>query len=604
MVDRQVARDRTRDYISFMECDAGDNWLSEVEAQLSAWLRRKGLDVDLTANSELQSGTTKLTVRRHENDGVRDLYFSLSEDGGKLGVWSTELFAHDENGSKDWISLTVGNSLGKFVKTPALARYLMDVLPLRDSRLDLTGRPQLWKLEDVDQLLELLQDESRHGLAFIAGSDNSSQIDLNAYVKKVEVWSKEVFGLAQVVVLDPAATAEFAARVGLAQSVPPWTLRTYHPGVRFSDPIDGRRHRILGTTRLATKSDHAIQYLLGEVARQQAASRPQDVSLLKVIRRFARIENRRLVEEVRAIPAPASTDVETVSAPPQVGVVEGAADLHELAEQVGLVKRMLGLKRVTEQALREVLARITGADEGGRSLAALKRRVDTLQLEKEAVEDENRLLHESLNDAQLETDYTSLQLDDRDSKIRWLEARLRERGDYEASYIAVPEEFRSDAPGDFKELLDRIARIEGIQFTGVDEDVERLDLIDSNGAALRTAWDAVQVLGDYVRARREGTFDKGLDHFIKYTPEGYRTISSGKFAETETGVTMRSFGAERIFPVPDFVHSSGRVAMKAHFKLARIGLTSPRMYIYDVNPATPLVCIGYIGAHLTNTQTN
>lgn len=43
--------------------------------------------------------------------------------------------------------------------------------------------------------------------------------------------------------------------------------------------------------------------------------------------------------------------------------------------------------------------------------------------------------------------------------------------------------------------------------------------------------------------------------------------------------------------------------MKAHFKLARIGMVSPRMYVFDGHPADPRVFIGYIGPHLTNTQT-
>jgi len=44
--------------------------------------------------------------------------------------------------------------------------------------------------------------------------------------------------------------------------------------------------------------------------------------------------------------------------------------------------------------------------------------------------------------------------------------------------------------------------------------------------------------------------------------------------------------------------------MTAHFKLGRIGMVSPRLYFFDDYTKTGKVYIGYIGPHLTNTQTN
>jgi len=69
-------------------------------------------------------------------------------------------------------------------------------------------------------------------------------------------------------------------------------------------------------------------------------------------------------------------------------------------------------------------------------------------------------------------------------------------------------------------------------------------------------------------------------------------------------MTMKAHGSERVFPVPKYLDPSGKVAMQAHFKLASIGMTSPRMYIYDGHPDIPEVFIGYIGPHLTNMQSN
>jgi hypothetical protein len=67
---------------------------------------------------------------------------------------------------------------------------------------------------------------------------------------------------------------------------------------------------------------------------------------------------------------------------------------------------------------------------------------------------------------------------------------------------------------------------------------------------------------------------------------------------------MKGFGDERQLPVPTSVDPSGTATMKAHFKLGRIGMVSPRMYVLDRFSEDGCVYVGYIGAHLTNTQTN
>jgi hypothetical protein len=44
--------------------------------------------------------------------------------------------------------------------------------------------------------------------------------------------------------------------------------------------------------------------------------------------------------------------------------------------------------------------------------------------------------------------------------------------------------------------------------------------------------------------------------------------------------------------------------MVSHFKLARIGLVSPRLYYFDNYTNDRSVYVGYLGPHLRNTQTN
>jgi len=620
-----AVRDRSRDYVAFMECGAGDAWLPQVDSQVASWLREKGFDVDLSVAGDHALGSSRLMVRRATEGHSADLYLRLTEDGGSGGIWTTDLVAHDEPGAKDWISLTVSNSLGKFVAVPRVARYLMQVLPLRDSALDFTDKPQLFGESDIDALVALLADDTRHGLVFVAGSNATSGIPLQPYVDKVGEWARQVFGLAQVIVLDPLATAAFAARVGDDFEAPAWSIRTYQPDVRFGDWLDRRRHRILGTSRLGTQSDTAIQHLLGDVARQQAATRPLDPSLVRVSRRFARLENRRLVDQLETSPrlelmagGPETISGDQVHVDVVVGVEHEVADrspiepvvddrerlLREALGQVSLVKRVLGLKQITEVALKEFVAQFSRQDAERAAIAALQARVEALQSEKEAAEDVNRVLLDALDGAQLEAEVARMDVDNRDAKVRWLEARLKEHNDFEAAYQQVPVEFLETRPRNFADLLERLSQFQGVLFTGDVSEVERLNQIDTNDAALRVAWDAALTLEDYVRARRAGDCSQGLDYYINHTPSGYRTFPPGKFGETETGITMRQHGDERIFPVPTTVDASGTVTMKAHFKLARIGMATPRMYVLDGHPGEPIVYIGYLGTHLTNTQTN
>lgn len=92
--------------------------------------------------------------------------------------------------------------------------------------------------------------------------------------------------------------------------------------------------------------------------------------------------------------------------------------------------------------------------------------------------------------------------------------------------------------------------------------------------------------------------------YLQNTPSGYRTFPPNKFAETETSATMDQWGDQRVFPVPSEIDISGRKTMQAHFKLGRVGMVTPRMYVLDCWATHKHVYVGYIGPHLRNTQTN
>lgn len=237
-----------RNYAAFMRCDAGEHWMADVEKRLTSWLHEKNIDLDLKDNDELTFDTVYVKVGRFDGDRARDLRLDLVERQPGTGTWTTEVLAHDESGAQNWLHITVANDEGRFVSVPRVARYLMRVLPLGDSFIVFADHPQIYRTEDVNALRELLTDQDRHGLVFVAGTSDADKIPLDSFVNMVGRWTGEVYGLAQVVVLDPAATQKFERVMENGLSVRPWTIRTYRPGVDTANMTDARRHRTMGTT--------------------------------------------------------------------------------------------------------------------------------------------------------------------------------------------------------------------------------------------------------------------------------------------------------------------------------------------------------------------
>ena len=610
-----------RDYVAFMECRSAEPWMDSFTSELQTWLHSKGLPVDAADSHDHVAGSTRLSVRRLASPGAESLRMTLLEDSPKQGRFTTELLAHRDPVG-DWISVTVRNSQGTFVNVPRLVRRLATTLQLHDGALDFSEVPRLFTSDDLDQLLAMLRDGRRHGLVFVVGTPPGYAEDMSPLVTQMTNWARETAGLARIVVLDPAATSAFARRVGEDFEVPHWAVRGFRPSVRFDVPADSRRHRYVTLSRLARLGDHGITMLLGDIARQETIDRPAEPVEQEVRRLFARAENRRLVDRVREPEVPTesdpvvpdkaegvttSTDVATEpptpepvgpTTPPETEPDSGTEPTGEagVREQLTLVQRLLGIPRITENALKDFLARVRRSVRTD-AVTALEERIDQLQAQLEKAEDENRELDAALTEADYELDFARLTEEETAARMKWLEARLKDHNDFEHTYAAVPEEYLVASPNNFDDLLERIEQFPTVEFTGDRSECIKLDMQSNADTALGWAWDAVLVLADYARARQEGACEHGLDHYINHTPPGFRTMSAGRFAETETSTTMQQHGASRMFRVPTSVDSTGSVPMKAHFKLDRRGLY-PRMHIYDGHPTSPRIFIGYIGPHL------
>ncbi|HEY9474152.1 MAG TPA: hypothetical protein VIS06_09915, partial [Mycobacteriales bacterium] len=515
---------------------------------------------------------------------------------------------------KGWLLVDVSNEQGRWVDVPGLARNLIQAMDVHDGGvLELTDSPTVITSARVDELAEVICDPRRNGLVFVAGTGH--ELSFDPFVRQVGRWTRQVLGQAETVVLDPDATTAFTQAMG-THGVQPWTLRTFRPDVDPARDGDELRHRFITTKRLARADDRDTVRLLGRIARGHAAARTLPAEVTSVAHALTRVENRYVIDAITP-----QQDTVTLSETPDLGhgVVrqpdpevldtgqfgDVAAEAASYLAQIGLAKQILGLDSLDAESLRGLAQRAATAVDAV-ALDNVTRQLDAQQERIERLEAEKNALTEQLEEAELAHAITDEERTGLEDQVRWLRRRLREREDFEGAFAPMPSEEITQYPTDHSELMDRLPELErlGIVFTGDRKECLRLDEVDPLGRTARVAWEALLVLADYLRARHGGEWDGGVNEYLEQTPAGYRKMSAKKHAPTETGITMRRFGDERVFPVPTTVSPDGLAVMAAHFKLGRLGRNDPRLHYLDDSTGTGKVYVGYIGAHLTNTHTN
>lgn len=591
-------------------------FLDILEQQLSGWLLEKRIEVEVRHDNDWEDGARRFDVWHHERSrGRRDLQAILSEHDAINGDWRTEVLASSDG----WVDIEVTNARGAFVATPRLVRYLLQVMSLGDAGFGYVDGVSEVDVTAVPELLDMIQTEGRHGLIFVAGTSAEGPDDLlAAYAHQMPRWARETYGLAGFVRLTPDATELFAG-AAKSHAVAPWTIRTFYPGPEFGDSIDARRHKYLTTRSLADMPSGSVTKMLGNIARTQALKLGDLQEIARVQRAMERIQHQQLIsrlhEEMPIVQEGPNHDGPLV-------VVDAPAELerpsNDYVSLVGLLRDVLGIESPTEESLRDYARRghpATSHDAVDRitaEIATQRERIDEL-------EDERRKLQRLLDDDQLENAEMQEELESRVSENVWLRSRLANAGQYRDAYQAAPQD-SVDYPDGFEKLLDRVAALAHGQvgvfgqeeplaggrvvFTGNKGVTIALDASDTLETAVRAAWECLLVLADYVRARDEGQHTGGVAQYLEATPSGYRQMSPKRHAANETNTTMQRYGKYRVFPVPETVRVGGKVEMVSHFKLARIGMVSPRLHYFDNYSANGHVYIGYIGPHLPNTQTN
>lgn len=621
-----------RDYHSFALCHELPGWLGTVEDQVATWLRsRKQLDIETTVDgTHDQPGRGRtVTVRHHRHGHDRALRLVLEEDS-PTGHWTTQVTAVEHERGGGWVAIDVVSEDGLFVKVPGVARYLIEALHLSDGGLELRTDPRVATPDRLTELISVLQDPIRRSPVFVAGTDD--RLPFAPFVTRLRGWAAQVDGMGHVFVLDPAATGELVNRLGRAWEAPAWTVRTYGPGVDLDQPATARQHRILSTTRLAQDSDRYLQTLLGGFARDIVARHKTPAPLAAWQRTFERLENTALTEAMTTqVPTPTSAPAaeeappaERVAEPtpvaPEPATVDGplteesveSSTVSQEAEtllidvaELERVRLTLGLPDLTDETLARFVEQATAPRTDPRAIADAARRLERQQARLEALRDELEQVKDELLEEQVDHMETREELDRQASRAAWLGKQFVLAGRPDMAFAGVPDGEQDSAPDSYAELLERAARLPGLVVTADRDTVLGLAAIDSTSKALRAAWDSLLALSDYVRASTAGDTTSHVHHYLQNTPPGYRGMPPGKHSWTETGTTMNQYGDERELPVPVAVDPSGTTVMTSHFKLARIGMRSPRLYyLDDTSGPTRSVVVGYLGPHMTNTQTS
>lgn len=588
----QPVLDLDLNYTTFMRTASADALIGIVEDRFREWVTSKGIHLDAGGTGSRPDGTgTRTTVRVLEGRNEQLLRGTLVEEHPRTGRWTTEVVASNAG----WLHIEVQNDQGRYVAVPKIAKTLMRSGEFHDASLRLRDQVRMWDVSELDQLVELLTSAERNGLILIAGT--GPQPDLfHAFNDRLPKWIGDTYGLAQVISLTPQATHGLTRRLE-EHGTDPWTIRTYFPGLRLGSSADARRHRFMSIRTLATLQDHRIRRILGTVAREHASHRSLPHEVVAARRAFERAETHKLIDRLaRQVDAPSLTSGPEPVPPQQP---------RENQSGLELVRAFFGISDVSERTLTAALeARVEAARADlAAELEAAAELLDEQQDRTERLEDANRALLDAAEDDELNRAELADELDRSLSEVRWLRSKFTEIQDFDTAFGSAPEGFEPTYANSCEELVRSLADGD-IIFTGNLDDVQAVDSRDTFRSCVREATQCINALREYVRAQRDGQAPSGVHHFLSHTPSGYSAVSPGKHAQGETGYTKRHHGHERIFRVPKEVDESGSVQMVAHFKLARIGMASPRLYYYDDCKGTGRIYVGYLGVHLTNSQTN
>ena len=495
-----------------------------------------------------------------------------------------------------------------------MVRVILSAADAHDGEMILSARPTLVTAADVDGLISAICDPGRRGTALVAAP--IPDVPAPRMIGHVERLTRECVGLAGIYVLDTRAAAKLDESFAPSHSVPLGAVRTFLPEVDPASAVDARRHRVLLARTIAEQAPGLLAHLLGRANRSRALNLPLPSHVAQVDRLLSREEPAAVLRAIQ----------ETPPDPFARGPGDGAAGLAPAGQagmtavrEVAIAGELLtslvsefqsGASRADlpggpddmTARFRELLAEGRGVLRGHQEIS---RRLAALQDVLEEVEDDRDLIRARLEDEQLDHAETQAELLKAKLELDRLRGILSRAGRIDQTRAAAA---AAQSPGSFAELLERLDEhvLSYVMFTGDPKNALELDDFDPIGTWAAKSWDVLRVLDGYAAARRRGEFSKGVHAYLGHTPPGRPGYPPGAHSTQESEPVERSSKLRklRVFPVPTGLHPDGAIFMDAHFKIARKGLVSPRIYYYDDAGQTGMIYVGYIGKHLPNAHTN
>ena len=625
-VRERLRRETRLGFRAFFRVRDTPQFLRLVDEQFSGWLRHKRYpvdDIDGVGSFALRDTVDLHVQRRDDRDGSHTVRRVLTErkDGGS---WRTVLTVHEDAHHQGWVWLDLYPPSGLRIEPPKLARQLVEVLHGRDGLAVLEASATVLGADDLAYLLAVLRDPDRRGIVFVAGTP--ADYPLAAWRDHVDSLLKKSVGLATTYVLDADATRELNDHLPDSHVVGGAHIRTFLPGVDLSDPLDGRRHRFLSPRTIVEKDAQHLRSVLGNQAVRELLEGPLPREAVRVDRLLRRDFDEALVSDLAV---PAVTPVAATPAPvqhvsgaepqtPERAVVEaGSANLPvepEVAETPdsglkralsGIMELVTGTREVTVSAMESLAKFVSSARQRENAQEKVRRRLEELQLEIEQKTEQIEILQEELDDEVLEKEQAEAERLDAVRRLRFYLGELepRFRGEAEAALNGLEAD---DWPETFETLLERLPELTYLEFTGSREPALDLDNKAKGYSWAKKSWEALLALNDYAHLRSEGIVNGDVHAYLGNTPPGRCGFSRQRHAATESEDVKRNpkFASPRRFPVPREVSSSGEAQMWAHFKIANSKSISPRLHYLDCVSEKGKIYVGYLGAHLPNSQTN
>ncbi|MEV6680669.1 hypothetical protein AB0N09_27965 [Streptomyces erythrochromogenes] len=541
-----------------------DAALRTVRRITADWLRAKFGDAPSASGTHHLDDSTVLSSHTlHDRSGAEEaLRIELREDR-KAATWRTSVLARIgaelsfvavnlEVFPNSAASLNAGRPRIISELTAALRRPA-------DGPAQLTTNALLVPARGVDALISVLCDPDRRLPAVVAARPVRPD---SLWSRRVEKALTESAGSASLFLLDGALAVDaLRSAIGEAHRIAPGAVRTFLPEVDPAWPVDGARHRYITAARLHDPGDDAWKGIPRTVHRI-AAEQPMPEQLLAL----AFPDETRRRRESRPQVAAAAT--------------ASAVDLERLNQEVAELTELLD---VADTAL--------GDAEASRRLA--ERRVAAM---------ENSLHQASTRwDDEVENHlHTLAELERAQAEAAELRARLVRQGKYED---AVVETAAPVVPRSFEELWMQLEGLPGLLVTAQRGLALALDSDRRAPSWAAKAWMGFRALSSYAQAA-QGGFEGNFYQHCQAAPPGSAIFPVTQVSMTESSSTMRSWGHERMLPVPPSVDAGGVATMVAHLRLGRGG-AYPRVHFFDdTKGSTGSVIVGYVGPHLTNALTN